>query len=314
MKKYLVSGGAGFLGSHLCKTLLKNRNKVLCIDNLSTGSLSNIDDLLFNENFEFIERDIINDLPPVGKIDGIFNLACPASPKQYQHNPVNTIRTNILGAINFLDLAKKLKIPILRASTSEVYGDPNIDLIKEDYHGNVNPIGIRACYDEGKRVVETLFMDYHRQFGVDTRIVRIFNTYGPNMAIDDGRVVSNFIVQALSRKPITIYGDGSQTRSFCYVSDMIEAIIKAFHTNYHEPINIGNPDERTILEISKLIQKKIGVELENEYIELPQDDPKKRFPDISLAKRLMNWEPKVPLEVGLDYTIQYFENMMKGIK
>lgn len=312
MKRYLVTGGAGFLGSHLCKRLLDDGYKVMCIDNLSTGSLTNINDILFNEHFEFIERDVTLDLPQIGKIDGIFNLACPASPKQYQLNAVNTIRTNVLGAINMLDLAKRYRVPILQTSTSEVYGDPDRDILSEDYHGNVNPIGIRACYDEGKRVVETLFMDYHRQFNVDTRIVRIFNTYGPNMAMDDGRVVSNFIVQSLSRKPITIYGDGSQTRSFCYVSDMIEAIVRAFNTNYHLPINIGNPDERTILEISKLIQKKVGVDLENVYIDLPQDDPKKRFPDISLAKRLMNWEPCVSLEVGLDYTIEYFENIMKG--
>ena len=312
MKKYLITGGAGFLGSHLCKRLLERGDSVVCVDDLSSGSLYNIHDTLDNKHFTLYISDITSKQLDIKDIDGIFNLACPASPKQYQLNPISTIKTNVFGAINMLELARELQCPILQTSTSEVYGDPELNILHEEYNGNVNPIGPRSCYDEGKRAAETLFMDYHNFYGVDTRIVRIFNTYGPYMLPDDGRVVSNFINQALRNEPITIYGDGSQTRSFCYVNDTIEGILRSFETDYHYPINIGNPDERTILDIAEIIKKKTNSQSEIVFKDLPQDDPKKRFPDITRAKNVLNWEPKIDLSEGLDRTIEYFENIMKG--
>jgi UDP-glucuronate decarboxylase len=309
MKTYLVTGGAGFLGSHLSKKLVRAGHRVLCIDNLSTGNLSNVAELK-GDKFIFYNRCVTEEFPDFPKIHGIFNLACPASPKKYQSDSVATIKTNVLGSINVLELAKKLKIPVLQASTSEVYGDPELDILHEEYNGNVNPIGIRSCYDEGKRIAETLFTDYNRQYGVDTKIIRIFNTYGPIMDKEDGRVISNFINQALENKPITIYGDGSQTRSFCYVSDQIEGILKAFNSEgYHKPINIGNPDQRTIKEIAEIIVKKVGSSSEIIYQNLPEDDPKKRFPNIEKAQKLLNWEPIVSLDHGLDLTIDYFKTI-----
>lgn len=310
MKKYLVTGGAGFLGSHLCKRLINDGNSVLCIDDFSTGNLKNISEVCKSSHFSYIKTSISNTLPPIENIDGIFNLASPASPEKYQSDPVNTVKTNVLGSINILELARERNVPILQTSTSEVYGDPDRDILDESYNGNVNPIGLRSCYDEGKRAAETLFMDYHRQYGVNTKIIRIFNTYGPNMAKDDGRVISNFINQALNNEPITLYGDGSQTRSFCYVTDQIEGMLKAFfNEGFHEPINIGNPDERTISEIAKIVVKKTGSQSKLIYKDLPPDDPKKRFPDITRAKTILGWEPKVSLDLGLDLTIEHFKTL-----
>ncbi len=310
MKRILVTGGAGFIGSHLCKKLLEEGNYVICLDNFFTGSMDNIADLLSNKNFELITHDIINEY--YIDVEQVYNLACPASPPHYQYNAIKTIKTSILGVTNMLGLAKRCKARILQASTSEVYGDPKVHPQTEDYWGNVNPIGVRSCYDEGKRCAETLMMDYHRQNNVDIRIVRIFNTYGPHMAENDGRVVSNFIIQALKNEDITIYGDGSQTRSFCYVSDLVEAMVRMMNSsnNFIGPVNLGNPSERTILDFAKLIIKLTNSNSKIIYKPLPSDDPVQRKPDITLAKKELNWEPLVDIENGLLSTIKYFENRL----
>ncbi|MBW6441903.1 SDR family oxidoreductase [Patescibacteria group bacterium] len=313
MKTIVVTGGAGFLGSHLCEYLVEKGDSVFCIDNLFTGNVKNIEHLIDNPNFKFIEHDIIE---PIFfddiKIDQIYNLACPASPIQYQINPVRTVKANTIGVINVLGIAKKHGARILQASTSEVYGDPLEHPQKESYRGNVNTIGERACYDEGKRVAETLFFDYHREHGVEIRVARIFNTYGPRMYENDGRVVSNFIVQALKNTPITIYGDGKQTRSFCYVDDLIEGLYKLMNKkDFTGPVNLGNPGEFTMLELAEKIISITSSKSEFIFKELPQDDPKKRKPDISLAKKVLNWEPKVNLETGLKKTIDYFSKIVK---
>ena len=307
----LVTGGAGFLGSHLCERLLDDGHEVICLDNDFTGRMSNVDHLRDNRRFELIRHDVTE--PILLEVDRIFNLACPASPIHYQYNPVKTIKTSVMGAINMLGMAKRVHARILQASTSEVYGDPDVHPQTEDYWGNVNPIGIRSCYDEGKRVAETLFMDYHRQNRVDIRIVRIFNTYGPRMLANDGRVVSNFIVQALKGEDITIYGSGEQTRSFCYVSDLIEAIVRMMDQNDAiGPVNIGNPHEFTMLELAQKVIDLTGSKSKIVYLSLPGDDPKKRKPDISRAKKVLsNWEPVVQLEEGLRKTISYFESTLK---
>lgn len=309
MKQILVTGGAGFIGSHLCKKLVGDGSNVICLDNLFTGSLENIKPLMSYSNFKFVEADIENEID--FEVDQIYNLACPASPPHYQFNPVKTVRTSVVGITNMLDLAKKYSATILQASTSEVYGDPLEHPQKETYWGNVNPIGIRSCYDEGKRCAETLMMDYHRQYGADIKIVRIFNTYGPNMHPNDGRVVSNFIVQALKNEDITIYGDGSQTRSFCYVSDLVEGIIRMMNsTSITGPINLGNPNEKSILEMAELIINKIGSNSKLIYKPLPKDDPVKRKPGISLAKEFLDWAPEVDLDEGIDKTINYFKSIL----
>ena len=304
----LVTGGAGFLGSHLCERLLNDGHEVICLDNYFTGRLANVNHLRDNRNFELIRHDVTE--PILLEVDRIFNLACPESPIHYQYNPVKTIKTSVMGAINMLGLAKRVHARILQASTSEVYGDPIVHPQTEDYWGNVNPIGIRSCYDEGKRVAETLFMDYHRQNQVDIRIVRIFNTYGPRMLANDGRVVSNFIVQALKGEDITIYGSGEQTRSFCYVSDLIEAIVRMMdQDDCIGPVNIGNPHEFTMLELAQKVIELTNSKSKIVYLSLPGDDPKKRKPDITRAKlALNNWEPKIQLEEGLKKTIEYFAN------
>ena len=304
----LVTGGAGFLGSHLCERLLDDGHEVICLDNYFTGRMSNVDHLRDNRRFELIRHDVTE--PILLEVDRIFNLACPASPIHYQYNPVKTIKTSVMGAINMLGMAKRVHARILQASTSEVYGDPDVHPQTEDYWGNVNPIGIRSCYDEGKRVAETLFMDYHRQNQVDIRIVRIFNTYGPRMLANDGRVVSNFIVQALKGEDITIYGSGEQTRSFCYVSDLIEAIVRMMdQDDCIGPVNIGNPHEFTMLELAQKVIELTNSKSKIVYLSLPGDDPKKRKPDITRAKlALNNWEPKIQLEEGLKKTIEYFAN------
>ncbi|MBR2211136.1 MAG: SDR family oxidoreductase [Fibrobacter sp.] len=305
----LVTGGAGFLGSHLCERLLNDGHEVLCLDNYFTGRLQNIAHLRDNRNFELIRHDVTE--PILLEVDRIFNLACPASPIHYQFNPVKTIKTSVMGAINMLGLAKRVHARILQASTSEVYGDPAVHPQKEDYWGNVNPIGIRSCYDEGKRVAETLFMDYHRQNNVDIRIVRIFNTYGPRMLMNDGRVVSNFIVQALRNEDLTIYGDGTQTRSFCYVDDLIEAFVRMMDQNeIIGPVNVGNPGEFTMLELAQAVLELTGSKSKIVYQPLPGDDPKMRRPDISLAKKALGWEPKVQLRDGLQKTIEYFKTIV----
>ena len=307
MKKILVTGGAGFLGSHLCAALLKKNHKVLCVDNFYTGTKKNIEKLLLNPNFELIEHDIT--YPIYFEVDEIYNLACPASPMHYQNNPVQTTKTNVFGAINILDLANKLKVKVLQASTSEVYGDPELHPQPESYNGKVNPIGIRACYDEGKRCAETLFFDYFRQEELSIKVVRIFNTYGPNMHPQDGRVVSNFIMQALENKNITIFGDGTQTRSFCYVDDLISGLISMMETNKSitGPINLGNPNEFSMNQLAREVIKITNSKSKIEYKELPQDDPRKRQPDITLAKSELNWEPTIELEEGLKKTIHYFK-------
>ncbi len=308
-KTILVTGGAGFIGSHLCKRLLEDGNHVICMDNFFTGSLDNIKELLKNKNFELIDWDIENKIDI--KADEIYNLACPASPPHYQFNPVKTVRTSVVGIANMLDIAQKYNAKILQASTSEVYGDPLEHPQKETYWGNVNPIGIRSCYDEGKRCAETLMMDYHRQFGTDIKIIRIFNTYGPNMHPNDGRVVSNFIVQSLKGEDITIYGTGEQTRSFCYVSDLIDGMVKMMNKdNFSGPVNIGNPSERTILNLAEFIIRKTGTNSKIIFKPLPNDDPIKRKPDITLAKENLNWEPKVDTETGIDLTIEYFKKIL----
>ena len=307
----LVTGGAGFLGSHLCERLLKDGHEVISLDNYFTGRLSNISHLRDNKSFEVIRHDVTE--PILLEVDRIFNLACPASPVHYQHNPVKTIKTSVMGAINMLGMAKRVHARILQASTSEVYGDPAVHPQKEEYWGNVNPIGIRSCYDEGKRVAETLFMDYHRQNNVDIRIVRIFNTYGPRMLPNDGRVVSNFIVQALKGEPITIYGDGSQTRSFCYVDDLIECFIRMMNQEkIVGPVNAGNPSEFTMIELAKEVLSLTGSKSPIVYKDLPGDDPKKRKPDITLARSVLDWEPKISLQEGLSKTIAYFDNLLRN--
>ena len=306
----LVTGGAGFLGSHLCERLLNDGHEVICLDNYFTGRMANVAHLRDNRNFELIRHDVTE--PILLEVDRIFNLACPASPIHYQFNPVKTIKTSVMGAINMLGMAKRVKARILQASTSEVYGDPAVHPQTEDYWGNVNPIGIRSCYDEGKRVAETLFMDYHRQNNVDIRIVRIFNTYGPRMLPNDGRVVSNFIVQALKGEDLTIYGDGSQTRSFCYVDDLIEGFVRMMNQDkIIGPVNIGNPGEFTMLELAKEVLDLTGSKSKIVYKPLPGDDPKMRRPNIELAKSALGWEPTIPLRQGLEKTIVYFEELLK---
>ena len=308
-KRVLVTGGAGFLGSHLCERLLDLGHEVLCVDNLYTGSRHNIAHLLDNPDFEFMRHDVT--FPLYVEVDQIYNFACPASPIHYQHDPIQTTKTSVHGAINMLGLAKRLRVPILQASTSEVYGDPAVHPQNEDYWGHVNPIGPRSCYDEGKRCAETLFFDYHRQLGLRIKVARIFNTYGPRMHPNDGRVVSNFIVHALTGKPITIYGDGSQTRSFCYVDDMIDGLIKLMNSpdEVTGPINIGNPNEMSVRELAEMVIAKTGSSVEMELCELPADDPKQRQPDITRARELLGWEPRVPLDRGLDRTIAYFREI-----
>jgi UDP-glucuronate decarboxylase len=303
--RILVTGGAGFLGSHLCDRLLADGHEVVVIDNFFTGRKSNIQHLLANSNFEFVRHDIID--PFKFEVDQIYNLACPASPPHYQYNPIKTIKTSVMGSINCLGLAKRVKARVFQASTSEVYGDPQVHPQPESYWGNVNPVGRRSCYDEGKRCAETLFFDYHRENKVDIRVVRIFNTYGPRMHEADGRVVSNFIVQALRGEDLTIYGDGSQTRSFCYVDDLIEGFVRFMgQTETVGPMNLGNPGEFTMLELAELTLKLVGGKSKIVFKPLPADDPKQRQPDISLARRVLKWEPKIPLEDGLDRTIAYF--------
>ncbi len=310
-KRCAVTGGAGFLGSHLCERLLKEQQDVLCIDNLYTGSKRNIVDLLNNPYFELMRHDIT--YPLYVEVDEIYNLACPASPIHYQNDPVQTTKVNVHGSINMLGLAKRLKIKIMQASTSEVYGNPFEHPQKETYWGNVNPIGPRSCYDEGKRCAETLFFDYYRQHALDIKVARIFNTYGPRMHPNDGRVVSNFIVQALTAQPITIYGDGKQTRSFCYVDDLIEGFIRLMNSpkGFTGPVNLGNPSEFTILELADMVIEMTGSKSPLIRKPLPQDDPVKRKPDISLAQEKLGWQPKVPLQQGLKNTIDYFDDLLR---
>ncbi len=311
-KRILVTGGAGFIGSHLCERLLNDGHEVLCVDNFFTGSRENIVHLLKNPYFEVIRHDIT--FPLYVEVDEIYNLACPASPVHYQHDPVQTTKTSVHGAINMLGLAKRIGAKIFQASTSEVYGDPEIHPQPESYWGNVNPIGRRSCYDEGKRCAETLFFDYHRQHGVKIKVARIFNTYGPRMHPDDGRVVSNFIVQAILSRPITIYGDGSQTRAFCYVEDLVDVIVQfmASEDSITGPLNIGNPAELTILDLAKKILEITGSESELLFRPLPSDDPRRRRPDISRVRKLLGWEPTTSLEKGLEKTIQYFQKYLKA--
>ncbi len=308
-KRILVTGGAGFLGSHLCDRLIREGNDVICLDNLYTGNKDNIRHLLGNRYFEFIRHDIIQ--PIILEVDQIYNLACPASPIHYQYNPIKTTKTSVWGAMNMLGLAKRVHARILQASTSEVYGDPEVHPQPESYRGCVNPIGIRSCYDEGKRVAETLFFDYHRMHGVEIKVMRIFNTYGPKMHPADGRVVSNFIVQALKGDDITIYGDGSQTRSFCYVDDLIEGMVRLMDSRaeFTGPVNIGNPREFTIRQLAELVIKLTGSSSKLVYQPLPSDDPLQRKPVIELAKKELDWEPTVPLEEGLLKTIEYFKTI-----
>jgi len=310
--KILVTGGAGFIGSHLCEKLLNLNHEVICVDNFYTGSINNISHLSDFNAFEVIRHDVT--FPLYLEVDGIFNLACPASPVQYQKNPVQTFKTNVHGAINMLGLAKRTGARFLQASTSEVYGDPEISPQREDYWGHVNPIGIRSCYDEGKRSAETLTMDYQRQFSVDTRIARIFNTYGPNMSKDDGRVISNFIVQALRNEPITVYGDGSQIRSFCFVSDLIEGLVKLFSKEeVYEPVNLGNPMPITMRQLAHEVIELTESDSKISYLPLPEDDPRQREPDISKAKALLDWQPKISRESGLVATVDYFRKVLSLI-
>lgn len=305
--RILVTGGAGFLGSHLCERLIQEGHEVIAMDNMYTGSRTKVSSLIGNPKFELIRQDVTE--PLNFEVDGIMNLACPASPVHYQKFPVQTIKTSVLGAINVLDLANRLRVPVFQASTSEVYGDPAISPQAEEYWGNVNPIGIRACYDEGKRSAETLFFDFHRQFGTQIKVARIFNTYGPRMSFNDGRVVSNFIVQALKNEPISIYGDGSQTRSFCYVSDLIDGFIKLMFSgdDVSGPINLGNPREFTMLELAEKVISTTNSRSKIEFHDLPQDDPKQRKPDISKAKSILDWTPSVELEKGLELTVSEFK-------
>ena len=311
MKRILVTGGAGFIGSHLCERLLKDGNDVICLDNYFTGSKDNIRHLISNDHFELVRHDITQ--PYTAEVDEIYNLACPASPIHYQHDPVKTIQTCVIGSMNMLGLAKRTGAKILQASTSEVYGDPNIHPQVESYWGNVNPIGIRSCYDEGKRCAETLFMDYHRQNGLRIKIIRIFNTYGPRMSMNDGRVVSNFIVQALKGEDITIYGDGRQTRSFQYVDDLVEGMVRMMDTrdSFLGPVNIGNPGEFTMLELAQKVIELTGSKSKIVFKPLPQDDPRQRKPDITIANReLQGWQPNIELDEGLQKTINYFEKLI----
>ena len=309
-KRVLVTGGAGFIGSHLCERLLKDGYDVICMDNLYTGQKDNIRHLLDDPFFEFVRKDVLEDI--YIECDQIYNLACPASPIHYQYDPIKTVKTSFIGSLHALGLAKRCHARILQASTSEVYGDPEVHPQPETYWGHVNPDGIRSCYDEGKRVAETLFFDYHRQHNVDIKVVRIFNTYGPNMRGDDGRVVSNFIVQALQGKDITIYGDGSQTRSFCYVDDLIEALIRMMGSRegFTGPVNLGNPGEFTMLELAQKIIELTGSSSNIVYLPLPQDDPTQRRPDITLAGKELDWEPKIQLREGLEKTIEYFKRVI----
>jgi UDP-glucuronate decarboxylase len=310
VKKVLVTGGAGFLGSHLCERLLADGHDVLCVDNYFTGTKRNVAHLMGNPMFELMRHDVT--FPLYVEVDEIYNLACPASPIHYQHDPVQTTKTSVHGAINMLGLAKRVKARILQASTSEVYGDPEIHPQTEDYWGRVNPTGSRSCYDEGKRCAETLFFDYHREHNLDIKVMRIFNTYGPRMHPDDGRVVSNFIVQALRGDPITIYGDGTQTRSFCYVDDLIDAMVRLMNTphSFAGPINVGNPDEKTILDLAHLIIDLVGSSSDVTFEPRPIDDPCHRRPDIALAQRILGWEPTVRLDEGLTRTISYFRSLL----
>ena len=311
-KKILVTGGAGFIGSHLCKKLLEQNNEVLCLDNYFTGSKMNVLSMLDNPMFELIRHDIV--YPYIAEVDEIYNLACPASPIHYQHNHIQTVKISVMGAINMLETAKTTGAKILQASTSEVYGDPKIHPQVESYWGNVNPIGERSCYDEGKRCAETLFMDYHRQCDLKIKIIRIFNTYGPNMHPNDGRVVSNFIVQCLRNEDITIYGDGNQSRSFQYVDDLIEGMVKMMATSdsFIGPVNIGNPNEFTILELAQTVIKLTNSKSKLIFKPLPKDDPQQRRPDISLAKEKLDWSPKIELEEGLKKTIHYFDKLLRN--
>lgn len=308
--RILVTGGAGFLGSHLCERLIHDQHEVIALDNMYTGSRSKVAQLLDNPRFELIRQDVSQ--PLNFEVDAIMNLACPASPVHYQKFPVQTIKTSVLGAVNVLDLANRLKVPVLQASTSEVYGDPSISPQIEEYWGNVNPIGVRACYDEGKRSAETLFFDFHRQFGTQIKVARIFNTYGPRMSFNDGRVVSNFIVQALKNEPITIYGEGKQTRSFCYVSDLIEGLVRLMFSDQEVtgPINLGNPTEYTMLELANRVIETTKSNSRIEFRELPQDDPKQRKPDIAKAKAILKWNPSIGLEKGLELTINEFRTRL----
>jgi UDP-glucuronate decarboxylase len=310
--RILVTGGAGFIGSHLCERLLNDGDEVVCLDNFFTGRKQNVAHLRDNKNFELVRHDVTE--PIMFEVDRIYSLACPASPVHYQYNPVKTVKTSVMGTINMLGLAKRVKARILQASTSEVYGDPLIHPQTEDYWGNVNPLGLRACYDEGKRVAETLMMDYHRQNRVDTRIVRIFNTYGERMLENDGRVVSNFIVQALRGHDLTIYGDGTQTRAFCYVSDLVDGLVRLMNTeaeDIHLPVNLGNPGEFTMNELANEVAKACGKEVKIKYLPLPEDDPKQRQPNIDRANKVLGWAPKVPLSEGLRKTVTYFEGVVQ---
>ena len=307
--RILITGGAGFLGSHLCDRLIEQGHDIICLDNFFTGRKANIQHLAGNPHFELVRHDVID--PFKFEVDRIYNLACPASPPHYQYNPIKTMKTSVVGAINCLGLAKRVKARVFQASTSEVYGDPNVHPQPEAYWGHVNPIGLRSCYDEGKRAAETLFFDYHRENGVDIRVIRIFNTYGPRMLPDDGRVVSNFIVQALQGKDLTVYGEGSQTRSFCYVDDLVDGFMRFMEQEkIVGPMNLGNPGEFTMLQLAELVLKKVGGKSKITHLPLPSDDPKQRRPDITLAKETLGWEPKVPLEAGIEKTIAYFKGAL----
>ncbi|ANV88077.1 MULTISPECIES: UDP-glucuronic acid decarboxylase family protein [Cyanophyceae] len=306
--RILVTGGAGFIGSHLIDRLMTEGHEVICLDNFYTGRKHNLLQWIGNPYFEMVRHDITE--PIRLEVDQVYHLACPASPIHYQFNAIKTVKTNVMGTLNMLGLAKRVKARILLASTSEVYGDPDVHPQPETYHGNVNPIGVRSCYDEGKRMAETLAFDYHRSNNVDIRVARIFNTYGPNMLPNDGRVVSNFIVQALQGKPLTVYGDGSQTRSFCYVSDLVEGLIRLMNRDFIGPVNLGNPDEYTILELAQTIQNMVNPDVEVAFEPLPQDDPRQRQPDITRAKTYLDWQPTVPLKVGLEKTIAYFRDRL----
>ena len=309
--RILITGGAGFLGSHLCDRLVEQGHEVICLDNFFTGRKANIQHLVGHARFELVRHDVID--PFKFEVDQIYNLACPASPPHYQYNPIKTMKTSVMGAINCLGLAKRLKARVFQASTSEVYGDPSVHPQVEAYWGNVNPIGLRSCYDEGKRCAETLFFDYHRENGVDIRVIRIFNTYGPRMLADDGRVVSNFIVQALQGRDLTIYGDGSQTRSFCYVDDLVAGFMGFMEQEkIVGPMNLGNPGEFTMLQLAEIILKKVGGKSKISFQALPSDDPKQRQPDITLAKQTLGWEPKVQLEDGIEKTIEYFKRALSS--
>ena len=312
--RILVTGGAGFIGSHLCERLLNEGNEVICLDNFFTGRRGNVVHLLDNPRFELVRHDVIE--PILLEVDQIYNLACPASPVHYQYNPVKTVKTSVMGMINMLGLAKRVKARIFQASTSEVYGDPLVHPQPETYWGNVNPIGLRSCYDEGKRIAETLMMDYHRQNNVDIRIARIFNTYGPRMLENDGRVVSNFIVQALRGQELTIYGDGKQTRSFCYVDDLVEGFVRLMNADgdtLNEPVNLGNPGEFTMNELAQEVAQACGRDVKVKHLALPQDDPKQRQPDISRANELPGWQPTIPLRDGLRKTVAYFSEKISQV-